>query len=235
MSPIIQVKNLSVKYDKTTVLKNISFNIEEGSITVILGPNGSGKTTLLKAILGLAPIIEGEVLVAGKSIQESKKNVGYVPQRFSFDKTFPLTVEEFLKLSLTDPSKQKNIDDFLEDVGMQHDTQKLIGDLSGGQLQRILIVRALINDPKIIFCDEPVSGIDIEGERSFYELISHLNRDHKITAIIVSHEIDVVYNFADQVLCIDKKLLCHGSPKDILTQDTLKHLFGEGTGVFRHK
>lgn len=235
MSPIIQVKNLSVKYGNTVVLKNISFSINEGSITVILGPNGSGKTTLLKAMLGLAPMSEGEVLIAGQPIGGSGQVVGYVPQRFSFDKTFPLTVEEFLNLSLVDPAKQKNIGEFLDDVGMKNDTGKLLGSLSGGQLQRILIVRALINDPKILFFDEPVSGIDLEGEKTFYELISHLNQGHQITAIIVSHEIDVVYDFANHVLCLNKKLLCQGSPKNILTQDTLQQLYGERTGVYKHK
>lgn len=235
MSPIIQVKNLSVKYDNTAVLKNISFSINEGSITIILGPNGSGKTTLLKAMLGLAPISEGEVFIAGQPINDSRQIVGYVPQRFSFDKTFPLTVEEFLNLSLVDHAKQKNIDEFLDDTGMKNDIKKLLGSLSGGQLQRILIVRALINNPKILFFDEPVSGIDLEGEKTFYELISHLNQEHRITAIIVSHEIDVVYDFANQVLCLNKKLLCQGSPKDILTQDTLQQLYGERTGVYKHK
>lgn len=235
MSHIIQVKNISVKYDNIIVLKNISFSINEGNITVILGPNGSGKTTLLKTMLGLAPMSEGEVLIAGQPINGSKQIVGYVPQRFSFDKTFPLTVEEFLNLSLVDPAKQKNIDEFLDDVGMKNDIKKLLGGLSGGQLQRILIVRALINDPKILFFDEPVSGIDLEGEKTFYELISHLNQEHQITAIIVSHEIDVVYDFANQVLCLNKELLCQGSPEDILTQDTLQQLYGKRTGVYKHK
>lgn len=235
MSPIIQVKNLSVKYDNTYVLKDISFNIDKGSITVILGPNGSGKTTLLKTMLGLVPINQGQILINGQSINGSKQIVGYVPQRFSFDRTFPITVEEFLNLALVDKTKQKNIDEFLDDVGMKKHKQKLIGGLSDGQLQRILIVRALINDPQILFFDEPVSGIDVEGERTFYELISHLNQDHKITAIIVSHEIDVVFDFSNQVLCLNKKLLCQGSPEDILTQETLQRLYGEKTGVYKHK
>lgn len=235
MPPIVQVKNLSVKYDNTYVLKDISFNIDKGSITVILGPNGSGKTTLLKTMLGLVPINQGQILINGQSINESRQIIGYVPQRFSFDRTFPITVEEFLNLALTDKTKQKNIDEFLDDVGMKKHKQKLIGSLSGGQLQRILIVRALINDPQILFFDEPVSGIDVEGERTFYELISHLNQDHKITAIIVSHEIDVVFDFSNQVLCLNKKLLCQGSPRDILTQETLQKLYGERTGVYKHK
>lgn len=234
MSSIIEVKNLSVTHGSSVALKNISFNIEEGNIAIVIGPNGSGKTTLLKAMLNLVAADEGEIKILDKPADEVKQFLGYVPQRFSFDKTFPLTVQEFLDLSLRDSSKQKNIDEFLEDVGMKNSRDKLIGGLSGGQLQRILIARALINEPKVLFFDEPVSGIDVEGAKSFYELISHLNEDHKITVMIVSHEIDVVYDFADQVLCLNKCLLCQGKPSETLTQETLRKLYGEGSMVYKH-
>ncbi len=231
---VVEVKNLTVAYDNNVVLHDISFDIEAENICAVIGPNGSGKTTLLKAILGLAPIEEGKIKIFGKTIKEALSQISYVPQRFTFDKTFPITVEEFMALSLRPRNKKNLIDEKLNELEMLEVKNQLLGSLSGGQLQRVLIARSLLNDPLILFWDEPISGIDIGGERTFYQLARHLNQDHKITIILVSHELDVVYKFANQVVCLNKKLICQGVPEKVLTSEKIAELYGP-ISLYKHQ
>jgi zinc transport system ATP-binding protein len=227
------------------ILDNLSFNIEAKSITAIIGPNAAGKTTLLRAMLGLVPIEKGSIKILGQDALKRCRHLrghhigcfhpGYVPQRFSFDKTFPITVEEFLGLALLPGQEKSKIDESLKEIGMLKSKDKLLGKLSGGQIQRVLIAKAIINEPDIIFLDEATFGIDIAGEKTFYELIKHLNKKHGSTCILISHEIDVVYKYADQVICLNKKMVCQGSPKKILTSKNLKELYNEEVGLYEHK
>ena len=243
--PAIEVKNLTVSYNHEEVLKNLNFKIEPGTVTAIIGPNGAGKTTLIRAILSLIPVQKGEISIFGKSTKERCRHIrghhagclhpGYVPQRYSFDKSFPVTVEEFLALALPPEKKKGAINTALHEVGMQKEKNKLLGELSGGQVQRVLIARAVLGDPKIVFLDEPSFGIDLVGERTFYELIDHLNKKHGTTCILVSHEIDVVYKFADQVICLNKQMLCHGAPQKVLNAETMKKVYGEEVSLYKHK
>lgn len=233
---IIKVSGLTVSYEGQTVLSNLSFDVQKGSILAVIGPNGSGKTTLLKAILGLIPRDEGEILVFSQPVQEARQRIGYIPQRFSFDKTFPVTIREFLSLSLFKKENQeKKVAYSLKEVGMQKWGKNLLGELSGGQLQRVLIARAILNEPELLFLDEPAAGIDIGGEKSLYELIRHLNEVHNVTVVMVSHEIDIVMKFATEVICLNKKLICQGIPHKALNQETLTKLYGQEAGVYEHK
>ena len=187
-------------------------------------------------MLGLIPITKGEVFIFEKSIKEVRDKIGYIPQRFSFDKTFPITVREFLCLSLLDKEGQdKKIAHSLKEVGMTKYEKKLLGQLSGGQLQRVLIARAILNEPELLFLDEPAAGIDIGGERTLYELIRHLNQEHGVTVIMVSHEIDIVLKYATEVICLNKKMICRGKPHTVLNQDTLTKLYGQEVGVYEHE
>ena len=140
----IDVHHLQVRFHKQVILENISFSLQKGAVAAVIGPNGSGKTTLLKALLGLIPY-QGQVLINGQPIQQMLQDVGYVPQRFDFDKTLPITVGEFLDMNARKKSATRLIKKYLEEVGMKAQEQKLLGHLSGGQLQRVLISRALIN------------------------------------------------------------------------------------------
>lgn len=197
----LEVKNLSVTYGAHPVLNRVSFDVQKGEIVSVVGPNGSGKSSLVKALLGLIPS-EGEVLFEGRAMEKSTELAGYVPQRFEFDTTFPITVKEFLSLTHNDlhaPEQEEIIKDLQVDV-LFH---KRLGKLSGGQLQRVLIVQALLSRPRILILDEPTTGIDAMGTHTFYELIQHLNREHKMTIIIISHETDVVYKLSDTVVCLD--------------------------------
>jgi ABC-type Mn2+/Zn2+ transport system ATPase subunit len=230
----IEASHVSVSYDeRQCVLEDVTFSISQGEISAIIGPNGSGKTTLLKALLGFIPIEKGEIKVLGKVPKDARALVGYVPQRFYIDKTFPLTVFEFLQFSHPQCSKEKIIN-YLSHLHIEDTINKKLGTLSGGQLQRVLIERAMLSDPKILFLDEPAAGIDVGAEHSFYDLILHLHHEHKSTVVMVSHELDVVANFAHNVLCLKQKLICTGSPDRVLTDQTIKKLFGEEASLYHH-
>ncbi len=230
----VQVKNLTVKYGNLTVLERLNFTVEEKSICAVIGPNGSGKTTLLKALLGLIPS-DGEISILDKKPSLARQDIAYVPQRFSFDKTYPITVGEFLKLSLDDKHRNSDTNIPLKEVGLSGKQDLILGKLSGGQIQRVLIARALVNEPKIIFFDEPVSGIDITGEKNFYDLIKHLNTEHDVTVVLVSHEIDIVFQYASQVICLNRKLICTGKPENVINENTLKSLYSQDVALYQHK
>ncbi|MBI4250372.1 metal ABC transporter ATP-binding protein [Candidatus Uhrbacteria bacterium] len=231
----ITVNNLAFSYgDGTPILQNISCSIPSGSVAIIVGPNGSGKTTFLKALLGLIPPTSGSIEVLGLAPSEARPRVGYVPQRFAIDHTFPITVFEFLRFSHPAVPEER-IDEYLEHLGMSAMRTARLGSLSGGQLQRTLVIRSVLHSPEILFLDEPASGIDIGGEQTFYDLILHLHKEHANTIVMVSHEIDIVARFADTVLCLNKTLVCHGAPIDVLTPQTLQQLYGKDVSLYQHQ
>jgi zinc transport system ATP-binding protein len=221
---ILEIKNLTVRYNDHVILNQLNFWVNSGEIVAIIGPNGSGKTTLLKAILGLIPH-QGEVTIFGGSPRLALDNIGYVPQRLDFDRTFPLTVEEFLNFI-----KVKNRpwrEEVLREVGVNTFMDKGLGELSGGQLQRLLIAKALLKEPKLLMLDEATSGVDIAAEMTFFELIEHLNKTHNVTIMLISHEVQMVYKFATQILCLNKDLVCNGRPKEAITKEVLEKLYGK--------
>ncbi|MBI4252970.1 metal ABC transporter ATP-binding protein [Candidatus Uhrbacteria bacterium] len=231
----IEVHNLSFSYTSAEkTLEGVSFDIPHGSICALVGPNGSGKTTLLKIMIGLLAPAGGNVLILGKPPKESRTLIGYVPQRFSFDKTFPITVFEILHMSHPGRSRTE-IMEYLHRLNMDGRADIHLGTLSGGQLQRVLICRAMLSDPAVLFLDEPVSGVDVGGEQTFYELIAYLHREYNTTIVMVSHELDVVANFADLVLCVNKKLVCDGKPEHVFTAETLTELYGKEAAHYHHK
>ncbi|MFH0928263.1 MAG: ATP-binding cassette domain-containing protein, partial [bacterium] len=155
--------------------------------------------------------------------------------------TFPLTVLEFMTLKIQRssfwmPSRHhlEQARGFLREVGALELAEKRLGELSGGELQRVLIAAALANNPNILFLDEPSSGIDIGGEETVYSLIHHLAHEKGITILLISHDLDIVYHHANQVLCLNQRLICTGTPKEVLNSDTLRELYGEHVGVFEH-
>ena len=231
--PIIKVDHLSVRYDGQVVLKDLSLDIQKGEIVAVIGPNGSGKTTFIRAILGLVPY-QGVVQINGKPIQSSLTKIGYVPQTFSFDRSIPMTVGEFLALSYK-KVKPRKLKHALLEVDMRRYEHHQIGSLSGGQFQRVLIARSILNDPFILVLDEAISEIDTAGEKSFYDIISHLNKVHETTVILISHEIQMIYKFADHIICLNRELICHGKPKDAITKEVLERLYGQDIRFQEHR
>lgn len=232
--PLIEVKHLSVHYDGRTVLNDLSFSVESGETVAVVGPNGSGKTTLLRVLLGLTPY-RGSVLLRGKTSHDAfGKKVGYVPQRFDFDRTIPLTVGEFLELPFPRVTS-RHVKRVLLEVGMKECEHRLISSLSGGQFQRILMARALVNDPLLLILDEATSSADIVGTKGFYDILSHLREVHRTTVILVSHEISMVYKFADRIICLNRDLICFGKPQEAITHEVLEKLYGKNVVFQDHK
>ena len=232
---ILSVKNLSVAIGGRILVKDVSFNLSAGNILAIIGPNGAGKTMLLKALLGLLPS-------EGKIVWQKKLTIGYVPQRFSFDANFPLTVEELFILRikgahfwLHTEKLHKVILSALKSVGAEKLFKRRIGVLSAGELQRVLLAYALVNNPEILFLDEPVTGIDIEGEETFYNLVTRLNKERGITIVLISHDLNIVYKYAAEVICLNKKMVCFGAPHKALTAGALKEAYGQDVTSFKHR
>ncbi len=233
--PAIAVKDCTVAYGANVVLEGISFEIAQGQVAAVIGPNGSGKTTLIKAILGLIPVRSGEIRVFGKHFHAVRDLVGYAPQRFDFDRSFPITVGEFMNLARHPHSPASRVAEKIKEVGLAAQTVRVqLGTLSGGQLQRVLIAQAILNNPQILILDEPASGIDIAGEATFQELIAHLNQEYGTTVLMISHDIAMVSRLVDNVICVNRQMLCYGPPKEALTARKIDELFGPAVELYEH-
>jgi ABC-type Mn2+/Zn2+ transport system ATPase subunit len=228
---ILEIKNLTVRYNSHVILNELNFYVETGEIVAIIGPNGSGKTTLLKAILGLIPY-DGEVRIFGRPPKFALNDIGYVPQRLDFDRTFPLTVKEFL--GFIKAANRPWRSEVLEESGVNTFMDSRLGELSGGQLQRLLIAKAMLKEPRLLMLDEPTSGVDAAAEMTFFELIEHVNKEHAVTVMLISHEVQMVYKFASQILCLNRDLVCDGRPKEAITQEVLERLYGKSIGFQAH-
>ena len=172
---LLSVKNLQIKIFGQTIVDGVSFDIKPGEIVSLVGPNGAGKTMLVKAILGLQNF-SGEATLEGQPVIENLHKIGYVPQYFIFDRTFPLTVFEFLNLAYR-LAKNNFKEQVCSELGVEKMMDKRLGKLSGGELQRVLIAQALMNDPKLLILDEPTANVDAGGAQNFYELVKHLRDD----------------------------------------------------------
>jgi len=223
---ILSVKDLNVRLNGEEILLDLTFDVYDGEVLAILGPNGAGKTTLLKALLGIVPY-EGIV-----RWREGVK-VGYVPQRLPFIKDLPLSVKEFFQL--VNASKGETIE-ILKSIGLGEEILgKKIGDLSSGQFQRILIGWALASNSNVLLFDEPLAGIDIGGQESVYNLLEKLKGDRNLTILFVTHELSIVYRLADRVLCLNKRMLCTGAPREMLTPEAISNLYASPVKFYQHK
>ena len=229
---ILEVTNLSVNLDRELLLDGISFQVKRGEALAIIGPNGAGKTVLFRTLLGLVP---------HRGMVEWSHGVrtGYVPQKFFVEKSFPITVKEFFLLKskrFCMPEKKfvVHLEHELALVGLHKDILlKPLNELSGGQLQRILISWAMLNHPDVLLFDEPTAGIDIGAEETIYTILHKVQQERGTTILLISHDLNIVYRYADNVLCINKAMICHGKPEDVLNPKELSHIYGEG-GFYHH-
>ncbi|MDP3935076.1 MAG: metal ABC transporter ATP-binding protein [Candidatus Giovannonibacteria bacterium] len=227
--PILEVKKLSVRYGEQSILDDISFDLEKGDTLAIIGPNGSGKTTLLRAILG-AISYEGEIIFTLQT------RIGYVPQKIDLERDLPITVQEFLLLkSAQKKSSAYSPHQALEMVNLSANfLKKRLGELSAGELQRVLIAWAVIDRPSLLLFDEPTASVDVAGQETVYELLHRLHDKYDLTLILISHDLTVVYRYASKVLCLNREQVCYGAPSEVLTPKELEKLYGGGHKFYHH-
>jgi len=231
---MIRIENLSVFYKETLALKDISLVLQGPTITGILGPNGAGKSTLLKSMLGIIPH-EGHAFIDDKEMKKSLKKVAYVEQKVHIDYNFPIKVKECVSLGLypsiplfhtLKANHWKKVDEALEIVGLSDYADRQISQLSGGQFQRVLIARCLVQDADYILLDEPFVGIDSVSEEIIMNTLRDLKKAGK-TVLIVHHDLGKVAHYFDQVLLLNKELIAFGPTKETFTQANLKQAYGD--------
>ena len=240
----LEVRNLHARLGTHSVLRGVSLKIQCGQVVALIGPNGSGKTTLLRCLLGLQKIDQGEILLFGKPLGAAGlAQVGYVPQRLQLDRSFILTVREFLALRMkrangwlwhSNAHTDRLLADSLAEMGVGGMLDRPLAGLSGGQLQRVLIAFSLIGSPDLLLLDEPTAGVDTPGEDSFYELMSEVHRRHKLTVVLVSHDLGMVYKHAAWVYALNGVICCEGTPEQVMNADSLKQAYGIHVAPYHH-
>ena len=231
---VLHVEDLSAAYRKNTVLNNVSFSIEQGSLTSIVGPNGAGKSTLIKTVLGLHPRLAGSISFFGSSLNQVKERVGYVPQRGSVDWDFPTNALDAVMMGMygqigwlrwPNKSHRQKALEALEQVGMAAYAKRQISELSGGQQQRVFLARALIQEADLYFMDEPLAGVDASTERAIMEILRQLKINGK-TVLVVHHDLQTVKDYFDHVLFLNRTVVAHGKTDSIFTGRNIEKTYG---------
>ena len=243
--PAIQADHVSFAYAGTAVLEDVSFAIPRGDYVGVVGPNGGGKTTLVKILLGLLKPQSGRVAISGAAAgtRAARRDIGYVPQRTAPDAAaFPATVYEIVesgrmaKKSIFGSMRAEDrraVTDALKTAGIAHLKNRLMAELSGGERQRAWIARALAANPHILILDEPFAGVDAGAQKEFYAFLKDLNAQG-LTILFVSHDIDVIMHEARSLLCLNRGLLCFGSPDMVREQNIMEHLYGKHVTHLHH-
>lgn len=228
---LIAAENVGVSYGASKVLRDVSLAIEPGEIVTVVGPNGSGKTTLLRLLIGAASPS------AGRITQMPGLRIGYVPQKLHIDPTLPITVERFLRLP--GGTRRSACAVALERAGVPDLSHRQMSALSGGQFQRVLLARALINEPDLLLLDEATQGLDQPGSAAFYQQIEEVRQKTGCAIVMISHELHVVMAASDRVICLNGHVCCQGTPDIVSAAPEYRALFGTGTGgalaLYRHE
>ena len=227
---LVKLKQAGFRINGKWLVKGVSLEIERGKIVTLIGPNGSGKSTTAKIALGIYKKIEGEV-------EKYTNKVGYVPQKITIDWTLPLRVNDFMVL--TEKINDDEINDALSLTGVMHLKNKNLGNLSGGEFQRVLLARAISKKPELLVLDEPVQAVDYTGEIALYELIKKISDTLNCGILLISHDLHTVMTATDHVVCLNGHVCCSGTPMDVAKNNEYKTLFGEQASqilsVYEHK
>ncbi len=243
---IVETKNLSFSVGSLNIVSDVSTKILQGDYTTIIGPNGGGKTTLVRLMLGLEKRSSGEILLFNTPIKRFKQwqKIAYVPQTVSHvDRNFPATVKEIVRMGRSALKKgwqrfnaqdEAIIDESMIKLDVKKLENKLIGELSGGQRQRVMIARALATNPKLLILDEPNTGVDMVSQKKFYALLKELNEKDGLTIIFITHDLGVIADDIQKVICINQSLLACSNPHEILSCSAMSELYGVDAHVMHH-
>ncbi len=235
----IHIKNLNFSFDGLSVLENINMSLKDGDFAGLVGPNGGGKTTLLKLILGLYKPAAGNISIYGKAVNKNRKLIGYVPQYANFSSDFPISVEDTVLQGCLGNCRwwggysqydKKTAYKVMRETEIQGLAQRPINTLSGGQLQRVLVARALASQPKILLLDEPTANIDHRAEKDIFDLFKELNE--RMSILIISHDIAFVSDYINTVFCLNKTLVCHDATP--VTSHTIQEMYGHHVSEVHH-
>jgi len=227
---LLKLENAGFSKNDKWLVKGVSLEVKQGEIVTLIGPNGSGKSTTAKIALGIYKEIEGKV-------NKFTNKIGYVPQKISIDWTLPIRVIDFM--SLTEEPTDEQINIALNLTGVGHLRNKSLGNLSGGEFQRVLIARAIAKQPEVLVLDEPVQGVDFKGEIALYELIKKISEELNCGILLISHDLHVVMSATDFVVCLNGHVCCSGTPQAVAKNNEYKELFGDRAStvlsIYEHK
>jgi len=224
--PLITLDKVNKTFAERPILQNISMQLMQGEITTLIGPNGAGKSTLVRLILGLIRPDSGSITPA------ADLKVGYMPQKISIDPSLPISTGRFLQLANT---SHKACHEALEMVGISHLAVSPIQTLSGGELQRALLARAILRKPNFLVLDEPVQGVDVTGQNALYEMIGELSKSLNCGILMVSHDLHLVMSATDQVICLNQHICCQGHPEQVTQDQAYIDIFGQTTAIYAHQ
>jgi zinc transport system ATP-binding protein len=236
---IINIDSVSFSFDGPMVLDHVSLTVMKGEFLGIVGPNGGGKSTLLKLMLGLLEPDSGRITVLGKAPRRGRSAIGYVPQYAGFERSFPITVQDAVLLGLVGKSRlvfgysnddYRRVSNALRETEIEDLKDRLLNTLSGGQLQRVLIARALVSEPEILILDEPTSNIDSRVEEDIFDLLKKLNA--RSTILVVSHDIGFISEYVTRVACLNQTLVCHETAA--ISGKTIEELYGTHVHMIQH-
>jgi len=245
---VVELSSVSFQYEDKVVLDDVQFSLMRGDFVGIVGPNGSGKSTLMKLILGLLTPTRGSVHLFGQPLSKFREwsRIGYVAQQVAHGAGgFPATVREVVASGLVgkiglfrrlQPHHHKSVEEAVERVGLTAKLDKRIGSLSGGQLQRVFIARALVAEPELLILDEPTVGVDQESIEQFYSLLQSLKEENSLTMMIVSHDVGVMSQWVNKVACVQQKIHFHGTAHDFEhnQEQILQQMYGGSMKVLSH-
>lgn len=228
-----KITNLTVKLGNNLVLDKVDLHIDCGEVVAVVGPNGAGKTTLLRTILGEMPY-EGDIVFRVCGRDDSQPKIGYVPQKLQFDASAPISVTDLVAAAIgrrpvwagINFGLLRKVRNVLAMFSVEHLYARKIGELSGGELQRVLLAMAMTPQPQLLLLDEPASGVDAKGLALFYQIVNDLRKKHDISAIMVTHDLGGVASFADRVLLLNRSLITQGTPQEVLSDSRLAKIFG---------
>ena len=243
--PVIEMEGVTVTFGDHVALQDVTLRVMPGQFVAVLGPNGAGKTTFLRVILGLIRPVKGYVRVFGRpatALGEARARIGYVPQFSHADPRFPVTAWDVVlmgrygRIGLGRRPGQEDyraVQEAMEWVGVWSWRHVPFGKLSGGQRQRVLIARALVNNPDLLLLDEPTAGVDVNATHTVYTLLRRLH-EQGLTIVVVSHDVGVVASYVDTIACVNKRLVAHGRPQEVLGSAELRAMYGCDVAFFHH-